>query len=339
MNSAIYYGTKDIKLVKKEKPRITKDNLLIKVMASGICSTDILFYHGNCSYITPPVILGHEYSGEVIEVGEDIKDIKKGDRVAVDPNVFCCKCFYCRIGEVHLCENMLTLGVNRDGGFSQYSLIPSRSALRLEENMTYDEGALLEPVACCIHGLDKLNIQFGDTVILTGSGPIGYIMIQLIKIYGASKIIVVEPMASRRKLAERFGANYALESNYDNVKYITRQIVPNGVDVLVECSGNSIAQENALSLVRKGGKVLFFGCSPENQQISISSYNLNHNEIVLIGSTNNPFSHVKAIRLISSGKINIKDIISHRIALENIIDAFNMVGTENTGKIIITPNS
>ncbi|MCL4385984.1 MAG: alcohol dehydrogenase catalytic domain-containing protein [Actinobacteria bacterium] len=270
MISAVFYGNRNIQIRKNKIKKVKNDELLIKVMASGICGTDILFYNGKCSYINLPVILGHEYSGEVVEIGEDVNNIQIGDRVAIDPTVFCCECFYCCNGQVHLCDNMFTLGVNKDGGFSQYSLVPCRSVYKLENNISFEEGALLEPISCCIHGLDKLKIQLGDVVMLSGFGLIGFIMLQLLKIYGASKVIVLEPKADRRELAEKFGANYILNPN-NNIDYNIKQIVQNGADILIECSGNPLAQENAFSFVKKGGKILFFGCSPDFQKIFIST--------------------------------------------------------------------
>ena len=177
--------------------------VVIKNMVCGVCGTDVHIFHGEpgSADVTPPVVLGHEYSGEVVEVGEGVTALKPGDHVTVDPNIYCGECVYCRNGKKQLCETMQAVGVTRDGGFGEYSLVPAAQAFKLGDSVPYEAGAMAEPVACCLHGIDLAGIKAGDRVCIVGGGAIGLIMLQLAKLSGASSLVLSEPNEKRRQLA------------------------------------------------------------------------------------------------------------------------------------------
>ena len=337
LKAAMFYGPGKMNLIEIERPKVGEGEVLLKVHAAGFCGTDYMIYHGKF-FAKFPLILGHEYAGEVIEIGEGVKDFKVGDKVVVDPNVFCGKCFYCRKGEVHLCKNMISLGVTTNGGFAEYSLVPVTNAYKLGENVSYEEGALIEPLACCIRGIEKANIHLGDTVVIVGAGGIGNMMTQLAKLYGVGKVIVSEVIDKRRKLAQESGADYVFDPLSDDVEGGIRRITSEGADVVLECSGNENAQERSVYMVRRGGTVVLFASSPEERSIPIAPFYIYHNAVAIIGTVNNPFTHAKAINLVSSKRVNLKHLISHKIALEKIKNVFEIFGTEEAMKILIIPN-
>lgn len=335
MKAAMFYGPGDVKLIEIKEPKLKEDEVLIKVKACGICGTDDLIFKGKYPPASFPLILGHEYSGEVVEIGNKVTEFKSGDKVAVDPNILCGKCFYCKRGEGNLCKHYNALGVTLNGGFAEFSAVPVSNVYKIAENVDCSEAAMIEPLSCCIRGFELGNVSLGDIIVVLGSGTIGNFMIQLSKISGAAKVIVVEPLENKRKLALESGADYVLNLEQDNVEMEIKKIAEEGADVVFECSGNKSAQESTLKLTRRGGNIIFFGCSPEDQINNISPYIINENELTIRGSFNNPYTTSKAVRLISSSKIKSRYLISHRLPLSDIGEGFNIFGNSGVNKIII----
>jgi 2-desacetyl-2-hydroxyethyl bacteriochlorophyllide A dehydrogenase len=338
MKAAMFYRRKEIEIIDIPKPEIGANQVLVRVKSCGICGTDNLIFNGQC-YAKTPLTLGHEYSGDIVEIGKDVKHLRAGDRVVIDPNIFCNKCAFCKIGKVHLCDNLVSLGVIENGGFAEFSVVPDTNIHKIDPAIDYDEGALVEPLACCVHGMERAGLEAGDTVLVTGAGIIGNIMVQLSRLQGAGAVIAVEPIEKRRKIARDLGADLLLDPSAQNIKAEIKRMFPAGVDALIECSGSLEAQEMSQDLVKKGGTILLFGCSPEDRRLALSPFKINHNEIKVVGSTNNPFTHARAINLISNGRIKLKPLISHRMPLEKLAYAFEIFGSEETTKIVINPNS
>jgi len=336
MRAAMFGGPGQVSVVETEEPELNEDEVLIKVKACGICGTDDLIYKGKYPPAIFPLILGHEYSGQVTDIGKEVQEFKSGDKVAVDPNIFCGKCFYCKKGQGNLCKYYRALGVTLNGGFAEFSAVPASNVYKIEENVDYSEAAMVEPLACCVRGVELGNVSLGDNIVVLGSGSIGNFIMQLSRISGAGKIIVIEPLEERRELALESGADYVLDPKNDNIEGEVKRITEEGADVVFECSGNKSAQESTLRLARRGGSIIFFGCSPEDQINSISPYIVNENELTIRGSFNNPYTTSKAARLISSGKIESKHLISHRLPLSEIKKGFSIFGNSGVNKIIIT---
>ncbi len=338
MKAAVFYYQKDMRIIEMNMPCLTEGHVIIRVEYCGICGTDYLIYNGQC-YANKPLILGHEYSGVIVKTGKNVKKFKKGMRVVVDPNIFCGKCSYCRRGKVHLCDNLVSLGVIKNGGFATHSIVPETNIYECNDDIDLDVGAMVEPLACCIHGIEKASISTGDVVLIFGAGLIGNMMIQLARLSGASIIIASDPLDKRRQYAEQSGADYLINPLTNDIRDTVQEISPGGADIVIDCSGSEEVQVNSLDFVKKGGVILFFGCSPEKRRINLSPFKINHNEVSIIGSTNNPFCHERAIRLIASKKVSLKYLITHRFELDRIKEAFNIFGKSDTLKILITPNS
>ena len=195
MKGAFFLGNREFEVRDMEKRPLAADEVRIRVMACGVCGTDVHIYHGEAgsAEVTPPVVLGHEYAGIVEEVGADVKGLAPGDHVAVDPNIYCGACTPCRDGKKQFCEHLQALGVTRDGGFAQYSAAPAAQCFKLAPELPFEAGAMAEPLACCLHGIDAAGIRPGSTVCVIGGGAIGLLMVQLARLSGAAKGILSEP--------------------------------------------------------------------------------------------------------------------------------------------------
>ena len=184
-------------------PKAKPGTVVVKNYACGVCGTDVHIYHGEkgSAAVNPPVVLGHEYSGVVTEVGEGVKGLKIGDHVTIDPNIYCGECEYCRNGKKQMCRHMEAVGVTMNGGFEEYSIVPAAQALLLDPNVPLEYGAMSEPLACCLHGIDRAEIKVGDIVCVVGGGAIGLLLVQLARLAGAAKVVLSEPNEARRKVA------------------------------------------------------------------------------------------------------------------------------------------
>ena len=201
MRAAVFHGVRDIRLEERERRRPGRGEVAVRVKACGVCGTDVHMYHGapGSVQIRPPVVLGHELSGEVAEVGAGVDRLADGDRVTVDPNMPCGRCFYCRIGRGHLCESLRAVGVTQDGGFAEYCIVPASQVYRVRQSVSFEAAALAEPLACCLHGIDRMAIRPGQEVAVFGVGPIGLMAVQLAFLSGASRVFASDPRELRRK--------------------------------------------------------------------------------------------------------------------------------------------
>lgn len=324
-------------LIKVPVPTPEHNQVLIKVMACGICGTDIHIFSGLYDAAFP-LIPGHECSGEVVEIGSEVKNLKIGDRIVVDPNVPCGYCSFCQSGRIHLCKNLKPFGVFRDGGFAQYAVIEESNVLKIPDSLSFEEGALIEPVSCCIRGIQMARFKLGDTCLIHGAGAIGLLNMQLAKKAGASFVIISDPIPQRRALAKKLGADIVVDPQEGGINSRLKAILEDGPDVVMECAGKTLLVEQSVYQVKRGGIVVAFGCCPPNEYAKISPDYLNNNEITVCGSFNNPFTSHAAISVIMSGSIDVQSIISHVFPLSKYEEAFSMFGKDQAMKILILPN-
>lgn len=337
MKAAVFYGTRDLRIQDFALRKPNNEEVLLKVHACGVCGTDVHIYKGaeGSAAVFPPIILGHEFSGEICETGSNVKDLRIGDRVCVDPNISCGKCCYCRKGQVHLCQRLAAIGVTLNGGFAEYCIVPEKQVHRLPANVSFEEGALAEPIACCLHGVDLSGIQPGDQVLILGGGTIGLIMLQLVKHAGAAKIILSEPEAKKRELALMLGASLVLDPIRYNLNDFIQSHTTDGVDLAIECVGIKLTMEQALQAVRRGGSVMLFGLTPPDCEIPIKPFDLFKRELTIKSSFINPFTQSRAVALLGSGGVNVKDIITETVPLDDILKIFNEETFREKGKVIV----
>ena len=324
----------------KEKavPTAGQGQVVIKNMAAGICGTDVHIFHGEpgSADVNPPVVLGHEYSGEIVEVGAGVEGFEVGDHVTVDPNIYCGHCYYCQTGKKQLCEHMEAIGVTMDGGFEQYSVVPASQAFKLDKNVPWKWGAMTEPTACCLRGIDRAGITTGDSVVIVGGGAIGLIMMQLAKLSGAAKICVSEPNSKRRQSALTLGADAAIDPTQpDYMQQLEKGLGQDGADVVIECVGNPHTEEDAIRFAGKGATVMFFGLSGPDAEITVKPDVIFKKELHITSSFINPYSFERSIAILSSGTLDVKSIITTVLPLEEMTKAFTDPEIRKAGKVMI----
>ncbi len=339
MKAALFYGKGDIRVEDIELSALNPGEVLLKVHACGVCGTDVHVYEGakSSAAVNPPVILGHEIAGEVVELAMDVRHVRIGDRVSVDPNIFCGGCYYCKAGKTHLCQNLRAVGVTQHGGFAEFTIVPENQLYPLADHVSFEEGALSEPLACCLHGIDLAGIKSGDRVLIIGGGTIGLIMVQLAQHAGAAEIIVSEPETIKWELARSFGADYLINPSTQKLQSEIRQLTGEGVDVAIECVGIGETMLQAVQATCRGGTVLMFGLTPPDCEIPLKPFDVFKNELTIKSSFVNPFTQSRAVRLLETGKIRVKELIAGVKPLADLKDVMEGKDTGNGGKIIIDP--
>lgn len=315
------------------------DEIMIRVAACGVCGTDLHIYHGDEGAApTPPgTVLGHEFSGTVCEVGENVRSLRVGDKVGVDPNDYCGSCYYCRNGKAHFCKNMTGIGTTVHGGFAEYCTFRAKQAYKLKDDMPLEWGALAEPVACCLHGINLSRITPGDTVLIIGAGTIGLMMLQLAKAAGASCVIVVEPMEEKRKNAYLLGAALCIDPSKEDPAMRMKIAGTPPVDVSIECVGMAKTVQEAIRLCDRGGTVMMFGLTPPDAEIALKPFEIFQKELHLTSSFINPYTLQRSLNLIESGTIKIDPLLGARVALNDIGNVFNEDSYRKMGKVLIVP--
>lgn len=337
MKASRFLGNKTFAVTDLPTPHAGPGELVLRNQVCGVCGTDVHIYHGEpgSADVNPPVVLGHEYSGEVVEVGEGVTGFAVGDHVTVDPNIYCGHCAYCQNGKKQLCPSMEAIGVTRDGGFAQYSLIPASQAFKLEPTVPWEAAAMAEPLACCLHGIDLAGIQVGDKVCVVGGGAIGLLMVQLAKLSGASQIVLSEPNEKRRQVGLQLGANAALDPTRPDAQEAFAQVLDGGANVVIECVGNVPAVKSAFQFAGKGATVLLFSVPKVDAAFDLPLFDVYKKELTIKGSFVNPDTHARAVALINSGKVDFDPIITHRFTLDQLPEAIAMQMSDASIKVVV----
>jgi threonine dehydrogenase-like Zn-dependent dehydrogenase len=268
-------------------------------------------------------VLGHEFCGVVEEIGADVTTLKEGDFVSVDPNIHCGYCEFCRKGKIHLCENLLALGVDIDGGFAEYCLVPEKQCYKLHSGFSVIEASLLEPLSCAIYGCKLAEIKLGDSVAIVGAGIIGIMMLKLARLSGASEVYIIEINNERAVYASQMGADRVFNPLVEDSKRSIADITRGGTDVGIECVGSIPAFEETIKMVKRGGRVLIFGVTPVDEVVNILPYEIYKKNLTILGSFLNPFTFQIGIDLFTSGKINFKGLPASKYPLKDINNAFD----------------
>lgn len=319
MRAAIFNGPLDLEIKEYSLPAPAGKELLIKVEACGVCGTDFHIFQGE-SYAKPPVITGHEYAGTIVDKGTDVKDFNIGDHVAVDPNIYCGECYFCKNGKINFCSNLRALGVSENGGFAEFSLVPVSQAYIIPKDLSFTSAAFAEPLSCCIRGMDQAAIKQGESVVIIGGGTIGLLMLQLVKISGAGKIMLIEPVPEKRKIAASLDAEYVFDpADKDMINQIS-DFTSGGPDVVIECVGNAKAAHLAVSLPKRGGRIVLFGLSNKNDTVNINLQDLFLKELTIKGSLLNPFTFSRAVELLIDKKIQADKLLPSLFPLDALND-------------------
>ena len=324
----------------KSKPlrALRTGEVLVKVESCGLCGTDIHIVDGT-SRSTPPVVLGHEYAGFVTDPGNDPNGIPEGTHVAVDPNISCGRCAYCRRGLVHLCTNLRALGVDIDGGMAEYSIVPASALYTIPQELTAEESMFIEPVSCAVHGMDRAGIRPGDAVAILGGGTIGLVMLQLVLHGGAASVIVSEPLEHKRKIAASLGASLVIDPASGALGQAVMDETGIGADVVIDCAGTASTARASLEIARRGGTVLFFGVCPIGETIPLEPNAVYFRELTIAGSYVNPHTFGRAIALLKGGVVRVGPLDVKGYPLEGVHDALDSLRQGRALKNMIVPGS
>lgn len=338
MKVAVYYSNDDIRIEERPTPSISDGEILVKMRASGICGTDIMQWY---RIKKAPRVLGHEMAGEIFAIGSNVEGFKKGDRVFVSHHVPCYKCYHCVHRNYTACESLHT-GNYDPGGFSEFIRIPEENVrygtFLLPERVTFEDAAMIEPLGCAIAGLNQLGLKEGQTVLILGSGVSGILHIQLAKIKRAG-VIATDINEYRLNKAIEFGADHVIDARQYSVDALKNINNDRLADIVIACAASQQAVENAISSVDRKGKILFFAV-PETE-ISIPSQRFWRDEITVTFSYGASSDDLQeAIKLIDSGRVNVRKMITHRISLSDIGQGFKLAAEAKTSlKVVIVPDN
>jgi len=317
-------------------PTCAPDEVVVQVATVGICGTDLHIYRND--YMSSfPVIPGHEFGGTIVEMGQDVTDFRRGDRVAVDPNLYCGHCYFCRNLQANHCLNWQGVGITRPGAFAQYVAVPARACYRLPESLTDTQAAFIEPVSCVVHALNRLRIWPGDQVLIFGGGPMGLVLVQALRHSGASQVVVVEPQPDRLALARQLGATAALPAGPDQPQAL-RELAPYGFAIVIDATGVPSVIEQAFSYLKPRGQFLQFGVAPNDATINLKPYDIFHKDWTIIGSFALCYTFQPAIGWLTNGVIDVRPLVSHTLPLTSFPAAFRDFANGKTLKVHLRPS-
>lgn len=302
-------------------PEIGAGEVLIEVGAAGICGTDLHILHGEYE-ARYPLTPGHEFSGTVVAVGDSVQRYKVGDRVTADPNIPCNKCPACQRNEPNQCENLLAIGVTRNGGFAQYVNAPEGNVFPIGD-LSFAQAALVEPLACVVWGLKRVQVQAGDTAVIFGAGPMGCLLLQAICNSGATKVVITDSVPWRLEQAAMLGATETILADSRQDEHL-KQIAPDGYNLVVDATGIPKVLEKSIGFARSRGKIWVFGVCPPGAQASFIPYDVFRKDLTIIGSFAVNRTFQESIAMIQSGAVRVEPLISHTLPLDRFAEGMEL---------------
>ncbi len=347
MRAIVYYGSQDLRLEQRPIPSIASDEALLRVGSSSICGTDLRIFHGAHRMYAPGAVRipGHEVAGEIVAVGSEVKGVQPGQHVFIAPNMGCGNCPECISGRNNLCANYTAIGINLDGSFAEYMVIPAaaiRQGNLIPINPDLDPAiaALIEPFACVLRGQNAVDVRVGDNVLVIGAGPIGLMHVLLARLRGASKIILSELLSSRLTRAQQFKPDRIVNPAEENLaQVIAAETGGRGADVIIVAAPSHQAQEQALELAAIGGRINLFGGLPKDRpSITFNSNIVHYKELIVTGTTAcSTHDCWQAAQIVLSGRVDLAPMISARFPLEAIEDAFSLAEDRGALKVVFDP--
>lgn len=344
MKAAVFYAPLDLRLEDRSIPKAGSDEIVVKVGSSGLCPSDVRIFRNGSSSVKPPVIMGHEFSGDVYEVGPNVESVRKNDKVNIPADAYCGKCRMCRLGHENICENGMAFGYNVNGAHADYVVIPKRFIDRggifpLAFDVDYEEASLTEPLACSLNTIETLRTEPGKTVVVIGDGPMGLLHVGLAKVYGASQIILTGLIDWKLKLGADFGATDVVKVNEeDPVKTVLNMTKGAGADIAIVTAVTPDTVVQALKMASRRGYVSIFGGTPKGVTVQFEPNIIHYNETFLTGTSGYTYAHYsKAAQIVAAHKIPLKKLITHRFSLDRIHDAIKTWDDkEKSMKIMLT---
>lgn len=331
----MFEGDGSVSVLERPRPAVERpDDVVVRIAANGLCGSDLR------AFTTPPqmaydrgVIVGHEFSGAVEEVGSDVRSVSAGDRIVAIPNINCQVCWYCRSGHVNLCENFVHIGSMRDGGAAEYCVVPERMVLDVPDAISDELATLTEPLACVLNGTRTAGAQPGDTVLILGGGPIGLLYLLLMKAAGA-RVLVSEPSAPRATNARELGADEVIDPTQTSVAHAVGELTPRGADLVVDTVGMLLVE--AVASARKGGRVLVFGLN-DRARAELGEADLSYRELSIEGVYIAKGTFPLALTLLARNELGFERLITHRVELDRFWDAVELARSGEAIKAIVAP--
>lgn len=319
MKSIVYTGPKTLKYINVPKPRIKAHEVLLKIKSVGICGTDLHIYNGGMNLPTP-LTMGHEFSGIVVEIGSQVQNFKINDRVTGEHVVSCGKCYYCLSGKPNLCPNSKVIGLQLPGALAEYLAIPARLVYKLPAQLSFEEGAMIEPLSIAYYAAHKAGSLLDKKIVVIGQGPVGLLLDQVLQQSGAV-VIGVDIASWRLQIAKRKKwANFVVNNQRQDLVQVLKKIAPWGADIAFEVVGQASTAELALEITRRGGEVFTLGVFETASKINLM--NIVKKELNVHGSWTCAFSFLPSIELVVAKKIDLKSLITHRYRAQDGIRAF-----------------
>ena len=332
MKALVLYGPRDLRISDFSEPALDDDGVKIAVHYCGLCGTDMHKYIGRSGSrkVIYPVPLGHEISGIVEAVGKNVTDFKVGDRVTADPNFSCGKCYFCRNGMPHMCEN----GRGVVKGMAEYVCPPQQNVYHLPNELSLRDASMTEPLSCALHGIKQLDLKPGNSVMIIGLGAIGTMMLEILQQTKTGPIIVVEPQQSKKELAMRLGADLFVDPNTEDVNQKIAEAGIKNVDRVIECVGARATMENAIHYAGKCATVVMFGVGDDDNPPHYFAYEAFQKELTIRSSFVNPHTMLQAIDLLARGVVRVNDFLSEVVTLEEMCEEIKNPVLSRRGKVI-----
>lgn len=331
MRAAIIDTPNSVRVGEVPDPKPRDHDVVVAVGACGICGTDLHIADGHFPPTPYPIVPGHEFAGRIVEVGANAPGgFSVGDRVAVDPSLFCGHCGPCRAGHGNLCANWGATGDTVDGAFAEYVAVPAATCYRMPDEMTYQQGALVEPVSCAVHGVRRVGVEAGERFLVLGAGTMGLIMQQLLQRAGAL-VTVVDRNTERLGRPRELGAVATVAD--------VAELDDETFDAAVDCTGAVAAIEAAFDSLRRGGRLLVFGVAPEEARVSLSPFRIYNDEITIVGSMAVLHSYGAALNLVATGAIDTSSLLTETLPLEQFGDAMQLMRSGRGLKTQVLPGA
>jgi len=346
MKAAVLHGMNELRLDVVDKPIVWADTILLKIRSCSICGSDVRVLKSGNSRVTYPRIIGHEISGEIVGIGEEVKKFKLGERVALGADIPCGHCYFCTNGQGNCCDQNYAMGYQFSGGFAEYCLLEPVMVkygpiVKIPDHVSFEEAALMEPLACVLNGFELAQMKVGKTVLIIGAGPIGCLGIMVAKALGASKVILAEIDDYRLDTAKQFSADIYINSQKENLLERVKEITQGrGADLVFTMCPSVEVHEQAVELVAKRGYVNLFGGLPAGtRKAHIISNLIHYKECFVMGSHGStPRHNLIAMDLIANGIIDVQKLITHRFSLDDIKEGFRVMESLKGLKVVIAPN-
>lgn len=345
MRAAVYRGPGRVEVCEVERPRVGPGEVLVRVASTTVCGTDLRIASGaKTAGVRVPVVLGHEVAGTVEQVGAGVEVVRVGDRVGMAPSVVCGSCDMCRRGVFNLCRTARVLGHQIDGGLAEHLLVPADAVragnlVTVSDHVPFEQVSLAEPLSCVLHGQALLGIGVDDVVLVVGGGAIGQLHARLAKVSGARTVVVSEPVASRRELATRLGADVVVDPTSEDLDAVVGAATGGaGADVVVVCIGVPALVDQALASARPRGRVSLFAGFPKDRTSEIDANRVHYKELMVTGSSDSTVEDYRgAVRLIESGRVDVGALITDTYPLDRVHDALERAASPEAVKVAVHP--